>query len=143
MISSTEIKEAYFQQNRYLLAILALFVTPISGLAIDIYVPSLPAVGHYFGVSAALVQLSITVYMIGLGVMQLFAGGISDSFGRRKPFLYSMFAFIIATLLIPHAHTINQLLLLRLLQGILIAIVVVPIRSVISDLFDPRTGFYY
>lgn len=124
--------------NKYFLVFIALLIIPISGLAIDIYVPSLPAVSNYFGVDKALAQLSITAYMIGLGLMQLFAGSISDSFGRRNPFIYAMLIFILTTLLIPFTHDINQLLLLRLLQGSSVALTIVPMRSVILDLFEGR-----
>src|SRR3990167_334963 len=125
-------------QNKYFLATLALLVIPISGLGIDIYVPSLPAVSDYFGVEKALVQLSITTYMLGLSLLQLFAGGISDSFGRRKPFLVAMFIFVIASFCVPFSQDIYQLLFLRLMQGMTVALTVVPMRSVISDLFDGR-----
>ncbi|EKD72837.1 MAG: hypothetical protein ACD_45C00574G0001 [uncultured bacterium] len=126
------------QPNKYFLALLAFLTVPISGLSIDIYVPSLPAVSQYFGVDKSLTQLTITVYMIGLGVMQLFAGGISDSFGRKKPFLIAMFAYFVATLFIPFVQNIHQLLTLRFIQGIMVAITVVPMRSVIPDLFEGR-----
>ncbi len=121
--------------NKNFLAAIVFFILPLSGLAIDIYVPSLPAVSHYFGADKASVQLTISAYMLGMGLSQLFAGGIADSFGRRKPFLIAMFLFIVATFAIPFVQTINQLLLLRLLQGILAAMVAVPMRAVIADLF--------
>jgi DHA1 family bicyclomycin/chloramphenicol resistance-like MFS transporter len=124
--------------NRYLLAAMALFVLPISGLSIDIYIPSLPAIGQYFGVTKASAQLTVTSYMIGLGIMQLFAGGVSDSFGRKKPFLISMAIFILATIFIPFSQSIYQLLLLRLIQGLAVGMMVVPLRSVIPDLFTGR-----
>ncbi len=125
--------------NKYFFAVLVLLIIPISGVSIDIYVPSLPAVGHYFGVGNAKAQLSITTYMLGLGVMQLFAGGISDSFGRKKPFLIAMAIYIAVTLDIVFAANIYQLLELRLIQGIAVAMMVVPLRSVIPDLFEGPT----
>lgn len=125
-------------QAKNRIALLALFAIPLSGLSIDLYVPSLPAVSHFYGVDKSLAQLTITAYMVGLGLMQLFAGSISDSFGRRKPFLISMFIFIVVTLLIPAASSINQLLLLRLAQGVAVAVIAVPMRSVVSDLYEGR-----
>lgn len=124
--------------NKYLLATFALLVIPISGLSIDIYVPSLPAVSHYFNIDKSLAQLTITTYMVGLGIMQLFAGGVSDSFGRRKPYLYAMLVFIIVTLLVPFSSNIHQLLVLRFFQGASVALTIVPMRSVILDLFEGR-----
>ncbi len=117
-------------------ALLAILVLPISGLAVDIYAPSLPTISQYFKVDKALAQLSITSYMAGIGCMQLFAGGISDSFGRRKPFLFANLIFILATLIIPFSHDIHQLIFLRLIQGVAVGLTVVPMRSVIPDLFE-------
>lgn len=124
--------------NKYLLVTLALLVVPISGLSIDIYVPSLPAVTQYYGVDKALTQLTITTYMIGLGIMQLFAGSISDSFGRKKPFNIAMIIFIISTLLVIFSPGIYSFMALRFIQGLAIAMTVVPMRAVISDLFEGR-----
>ncbi len=75
------------ESQRYWYAAIALFIVPLSGLSIDIFVPSLPVISHYFGATKSLAQLSITMYMLGMGVMQLFSGSISDSFGLKKPFL--------------------------------------------------------
>ena len=130
--------QPHHHQNKYFIAALALAIIPITGLSIDIYVPSLPAVSLYFGVNKAYAQLTITAYMIGLGIMQLFAGGISDSYGRRNPFLIAMFIYILSTLWIPWSHRISELLFLRLMQGIFIGVTVVPIRSVIADLFEGK-----
>lgn len=124
--------------NKYLYAFIALFVIPLSGLSVDIYVPSLPAVGHYFHADKSLVQLTITSYMVGLGLMQLFAGAISDSFGRKKPMLMAMLVYMVTTIGIVLISNIHQLLLLRFIQGMMIGILMVPVRSVIPDLFAGR-----
>lgn len=126
------------KERRYFLAAIALFIIPISGISIDIYVPSLPALSQYYHVSNALVQMSITFYMLGLGVMQCFAGSISDSFGRRKPSIYALLVYILTVFLIPYSSNIYTLLSLRLLQGMMVAVISVPMRSVIPDLFSGR-----
>jgi DHA1 family bicyclomycin/chloramphenicol resistance-like MFS transporter len=126
------------QLNKYFLGLIAIFIIPISGLSIDIYVPSLPMVSSYFHVDKSLVQLSITYYMLGAGLMQLIAGGISDSFGRKKPFLIAALIYFFITLFISLSNNIYQLLVLRFIQGIAVGMMVVPIRSVIPDLFAGR-----
>lgn len=140
-IITQDANSQFSERQKQFFALLALFIIPISGLGIDIYVPSLPAVSHFFGVEKALVQLTVTAYMVGLGIMQLFAGGISDSYGRRYPFLISMFLYLIATLLIPFSHTIQQLISLRFVQGLTVGLIIVPMRSIISDLFQGKA--YY
>lgn len=124
--------------NKYYLAAIVLLVTPLSGLSIDIYIPSLPEVSQYFGVENALSQLSISSYMLGLGLMQLFAGALADCFGRKRPFLIAMIIFLIATFSIPFSVNIYQMLLFRFIQGVSIAVVVGPMRAVIADLFSGR-----
>lgn len=124
-----------FHSQRYLLALIALFIIPISGISIDLYVPSLPAICHYFLIDQALAQYSVTVYLLGMAVMQVFAGSISDSFGRKKPFLSAMLIYIVATLGIAECSHIENLLGWRLLQGLAVGAMMVPMRSVIPDLF--------
>jgi Bcr/CflA subfamily drug resistance transporter len=124
------------ESRKLLIAILTFLVLPLSGIAIDIYVPSLPAVSDYFHATNASTQLTITSYMMGLGIFQLIAGPISDSYGRRKPFLASMLVFIIATICIPYVNSIYHLQALRFIQGAALAITVVPMRSVLLDLYE-------
>lgn len=125
-------------KTKYYLTILVLFIVPLSGVSIDIYVPSLPAVSQYFHVTKNLSQLTITAYLLGLGLMQLFAGGISDAYGRKKPFIIAMMIYIMTTFFIPWSVTIYELIILRFVQGAALAMTVVPMRSVISDLFEGK-----
>lgn len=128
-------------RKKYFWAIIALLAVPISGLSIDIYVPSLPAIHQYFAVDKSLVQLTVTMYVIGFGFMQLFAGSISDSLGRKKPFIFAAIIYIFIALLAPYSQNIYQLLALRFLQGITVACLNVPMRAVLPDLFEGRELF--
>jgi MFS transporter, DHA1 family, multidrug resistance protein len=119
-------------------AALAMVAVPLSGLSIDIFVPSLPAVTRFFGVDQSLVQLTISIYILGFGLGQFLAGSIVDSIGRKKPFIVSMLIYFLASLLIPFSSNIYELLALRFLQGIAVAFVSVPMRAVISDLFSGK-----
>lgn len=123
------------QAKRRRIALIALFVLPLSGLMIDIFVPSLPNIAQHFNAPKSFAQLTITFYMIGMGVMQLFAGAISDSYGRKKPFMIAMALNIVVTLLIPFSSHIGELLFLRLMQGIVVGLLIVPIRAIFADLF--------
>lgn len=125
-----------YHSRRYFFALIAMVSVPISGMTIDIYVPSLPSVRAYFEVNTSLVQLTISSYMLGFGLMQLFAGVISDSFGRKKPFIFSSIIYIAVSFLAPFTGTIYQLLVLRFIQGLMVAMLNVPMRAIISDLFE-------
>jgi DHA1 family bicyclomycin/chloramphenicol resistance-like MFS transporter len=122
-------------KEKYWLTLLVFLVVPLSGVCVDIYVPGLPAVSDYFGVAKSLSQLTITSYLIGLGLVQLLAGSISDSFGRKRPVFLAMMIFVMSLFAIPNVYTIYQLIFLRFIQGAALAMVVVPLRAVIADLY--------
>jgi DHA1 family bicyclomycin/chloramphenicol resistance-like MFS transporter len=124
--------------HRFRIAIMALFIVPLSGFGIDIYVPSLPSVASYFHISNALVQLTIAMYMLGYGILQFISGNIVDSIGRKPTFMLSMLIYIIASFLIPHVQTIEQLLFLRFIQGACVAFFQVCMRAVMPDLFTGK-----
>jgi Bcr/CflA subfamily drug resistance transporter len=105
---------------------------------VDIYTPSLPAMSHYFHVDHAFAQWSITAYLLGLGFFQLIAGAISDSFGRRLPTLVALAAFTLLSLATLLVHSINLVIFLRFLQGAAVAITIVPLRAIFSDLFEGK-----
>lgn len=130
--------QTFSEKQRRFFLLLTLFIIPTSGLSVDIYIPSLPAMTQFFHTDKALIQLTITLYMFGMGVMQIFAGAISDSFGRKRPFLIGSSIFVLINLLIPFVPTISMLLILRLLQGLAVGLLIVPMRSVIPDLFTGK-----
>ncbi len=127
--------------HKHLFVWIVLLTIPISGFTTDIYVPSLPAVTAYFGTSKALVQLTMTAYLLGFGFASLFSGALVDSFGRKKPFNISMAIYILTSLFVLFLSNITQLLILRCIQGLAMSFVMIAMRAVISDLFKGK-DFY-
>jgi MFS transporter, DHA1 family, multidrug resistance protein len=101
----------------------------------DFYLPSLPQLGVYFKTSASLIQLTITVSLIGLAVGQLFIGPLSDKYGRKKPLLVSLSLFILSTAGCIYSDNIEKFLFFRLIQGFTGAGGVVISRSIATDLY--------
>ena len=125
-------------QNANFGIFLAFALLPLSGLGTDIYLPSLPTMAQHFGVPAAKVQLSITLFLIGYGVGQLFAGTLMDSFGRYWTGLVALFLFGLSSLVIAYAGNIDVINATRLLQGLFGACVVVAKRTFFVDLFSGK-----
>ena len=103
--------------NTALTLVLAL-LTMVGPLGIDTYLPSFPAIAREFGVTALVIQQTLSVYMFGLAIMTLFYGTLSDSFGRRPVMLASLGLFSIASLACAFAPNAQALIGLRLLQGL-------------------------
>ena len=90
-----------------LLAALAAFVP----LSIDTYLPSLPAIARELGSSAALVQMTIGVFLAGLCLGMLVYGPLSDRYGRRPLLLGGIALYIVASLGCLLAQSVEQLLI--------------------------------
>src|SRR5262245_21175629 len=68
---------------RRLIAVL-LLVAPLEQLGFDIYTPALPKIAAHFAASNALVQNTVTAYMLGMALVVLPAGLIADAVGRKR-----------------------------------------------------------
>lgn len=116
--------------------ILALSLIPLSGFATDIYLPSLPAMAKDLHVSASAIQLSLVLFMFSTGVSQIFIGSILDSFGRFRINIASLALFSLTSFMIAFVPNINVIYLMRIIQGITIAFIVVGKRAYFVDLYS-------
>ncbi|MGJ9416708.1 multidrug effflux MFS transporter [Massilia sp. CMS3.1] len=87
-------------------------------LAIDTYLPSMPAIGREFGVGPVAVQQTLSVFLFTFAFMMLFYGTLSDSFGRRRVILVSLVLYTIGSVGAAFAPTFGWLLAFRALQGL-------------------------
>ena len=87
-------------------------------VALHIFIPALPAAARDLGASPAAVQLTITLYLVGLAVGQLVYGPISDRFGRRPVLIASLTGYLAGFLLAIPARSIEALVLARVLQSL-------------------------
>src|SRR3979409_508040 len=68
---------------RWRLLALLIAMTGISSLSLNILVPAIPSMVTKFVADPASVQLTVSLYLLGLAVAQLVFGPLSDRFGRR------------------------------------------------------------
>ena len=113
-------------------ALLAALST-ISPFATDTYVPSLVAVGEDLGATPLQVQQTLSAYMLGLGLMSLWHGSISDALGRRPVILAALSVFTLASLGCALAGNVHMLIGMRLLQGLSGGAGMVIVRAVVRD----------
>lgn len=106
------------------------------GLGVDLYVPSLPAITKYFSTQPLLVQSSISLYMFGYGIAQIFFGIASDCTGRRKILCKASLAYALISFFIAYSPSILVLDLLRFAQGIAVAGLAVVGRAMLVDCFS-------
>ena len=103
-------------------------------LAIDMYLPALPAIQTDLRTSVQTVQASLTLYMIALGVGQLVFGALADQWGRKLPLLAGLLLFGLASAGCALADRPAALLGWRMLQGLGACVTLVVPRAMVRDL---------
>ncbi len=97
---------------------LLIAVTMTGTVALHIFIPALPAAGRDLGASPTTIQLTITLYLVGLAVGQLVYGPLSDWFGRRPVLIASLAIYLGGFLLAIPAASIGALISARVLQSL-------------------------
>ncbi|WP_428309518.1 Bcr/CflA family multidrug efflux MFS transporter [Hydrocarboniphaga sp.] len=110
-------------------------VTALGPLSIDMYLPSLPAIGRELGADTASVQMTATAYFIGLAFGQVMYGPISDRFGRKKPLLFGLALYTVASIGCALAPSVEALIALRALQALGGCAGMVITRAIVRDRF--------
>ncbi len=101
-----------------LLTVILACLGMIGALAIDTYLPSMPAIGQEYGVGPVAVQQTLSVFLFCFAFMMLFYGTLSDTFGRRPVILVALTVYTLASLGAAWAPTFGWLLVFRALQGL-------------------------
>lgn len=104
-------------------------------LSTDMYLASLPGLTRTFATSAATVQLTLSVFALAFGIMQLVTGPLSDRFGRRPVLLGGLGLFAAASVACVLAPSIEALIAARLFQAVGCCTTVVVARAIVRDVF--------
>jgi MFS family permease len=131
------------ESNRKKATILAFALIPLSGLATDIYLPSFPNMALSFKVGASSIQYTIICFLLSYGIAQLFVGSIIDSFGRYRINLISLLVFALSSFAIVFTSDIHILYLMRVVQGITTAFIVVGKRAFFVDVYTGEKRRHY
>ncbi|HUH39354.1 MAG TPA: multidrug effflux MFS transporter [Castellaniella sp.] len=110
----------------------------IGPLAVDMYLPSFPAIAADLGVPQGRVEQTLASYLLGLALAQLCYGPLADRYGRKPPLLAGLALFVLASLACANAATIDQLALWRIVQAFGGAAGMVIPRAVIRDHLETR-----
>jgi DHA1 family bicyclomycin/chloramphenicol resistance-like MFS transporter len=89
----------------------------LGSFATDLFLPAMPEATRALGTSDSAVALTITAFLLGLGLGQLLAGPVSDGRGRRPTLLAGLVVFVAAAAVCIVAPSVEILIVTRLVQG--------------------------
>ena len=131
------------EENKGISTILAFALVPISGIAMDVYIPSFPQMAEDLQVSAGDIKLTLSAFLISYGASQLFVGSLVDSYGRYKLNLMALAVFTLSCLGIVATSNLPLILALRFIQGIAISFIVVCKRAFFIDVYEGEKRKHY
>ncbi|GGD35694.1 Bcr/CflA family multidrug efflux MFS transporter [Franconibacter pulveris 1160] len=109
-------------------------------LSIDMYLPALPVIAQEYGVDAGRTQMTLSSYILGFAIGQLFYGPMADSIGRKPVILGGTLIFAAAAVACALSQSVDQLIAMRLLHGLAAAAASVVINALMRDIY-PKEEF--
>ena len=129
--------------NKQRLPLLILMVI-FSPLAIDIFLPALPAIAADFAVPMNEVQWSITIFILSMGFGQLISGPLADRYGRRPVAIGGIIIYGLASLISAYSDSLAFFLVSRLMQGFGACAIVVSAFASVRDKYNAiESGVMY
>jgi DHA1 family bicyclomycin/chloramphenicol resistance-like MFS transporter len=111
-------------------------VAAIAPAALHMLVPSLPLLAEMFDEPPARVQLTLTLFLVGIAIGQLVYGPVSDRYGRRPVLIAGLALFLAGTVLSGLAWSLPVLILGRVLEACGGCAGMVLGRAIVRDMFD-------
>ena len=132
----SSVKQPAITKSQTLVYVFVLgFLLMAQTLITDMFLPAYPNIAAFFDVPDAFVQYSLSGVTLGAAFGFFVAGPLSDSLGRRKPVLFFLSLFTLASAALYVAPGIEAFVALRFLQGLAAAALAVVTQAIIRDLF--------
>src|SRR5258707_7740860 len=122
---------------RWSFAALLAALSTLGPFSIDAYLPAFAGMQESLDATPLEMQQTLSAYLFAFGVMFLFHGALSDSFGRRPVILVALVVYALASIGAALAGTVQGLIIGRVFQGLSVGAGMVVGRAMIRDLFGP------
>ena len=120
----------------FALTLLLAMLAGLGPLSVDMYLASLPSIGRLLSAPTSQVQLTISAYLAGFAVAQVFYGPLSDRHGRRPVLLAALGIYLLATVACALSTSIEMLIAARFVQAVGGSGASVLARAVVRDMYE-------
>ena len=107
-------------------------------LATDMYLPAFAAIQQDLNTSAASVSASLSLFLAGFALGQLFWGPLSDRYGRKPILLAGLAIFAVGCLGMLWVRDATLMLVLRFVQAIGVCAAVVTWQAMVTDYYPAQ-----
>ncbi|WP_440615494.1 MFS transporter [Cysteiniphilum sp. 6C5] len=121
-----------------ILFVAAGFVLAYPQAMMDIYLPVLPFLDKALNTSREMVQYTVALFLLGSAISQLISGVLSDRFGRVRILILGLLITMLGSAVCHVEHTIEWMLVGRVLQGIGSGMAAVLARVIVADSFQGK-----
>lgn len=118
------------------LLILLGILTAFDSMSIDMYLPAFTTIQESLRFNPGTMQMSLSVFLLGLAVGQSVSGPLVDAWGRKNPLLAGIAIFGAASLLVALSTNSAMFMTGRFLQGLGGATGLVIPRTIVGDLYE-------
>jgi Bcr/CflA subfamily drug resistance transporter len=125
-------------REKFKTAVILCFLITVTLSSLDIYLPSIKSVANYFLTSKNYIQLSISLYLLGFAISQIFYGVLSDYCGRKKILLVGLLIGLIGNALCIFSETLTLFIIFRFITGMGDSVVWVLQRSMSRDIYTNK-----
>lgn len=119
----------------------AWFLTPVIlcfAIATDIYIPALIDIQSEFRTTGTYIQLSLSLFVVFLGLGQLILGPLSEAIGRKRTMVLSTITYTTCNLLCITSTCITTLILFRSISGIASSGMLVTAYATLKDSYSNK-----
>lgn len=117
--------------QKFLFLLLSLVL--LGPLGIDLYLPTIPAIALGLNSSETLIQSTISLFILVLGLGQIIAGPLVDNYGRKPVAIAGILLYMLGAVMAALATTAEIFVASRLLQGIAVCCTAVVAFSGVRD----------
>lgn len=121
---------------RWSFAALLAALSTLGPFSVDAYLPAFAGIQASLDATPLQIQQTLSAYLFAFGLMFLFHGALSDSFGRRPVILVALVVYTLASAGAAMTASVSGLIAWRVVQGLSVGAGMVVGRAMIRDLFS-------
>ena len=123
--------------RKWIITITVILAALLELIDVTIVNVSLPQIMGNLSATLDEVGWVVTAYTVANVIILPMSGWIGHKFGRKQYFLFSIIAFVIASFFCGHAHTLTELVIFRIIQGLAGGGLLSPAQAILLESWPP------